>query len=47
MKLKDIDFISYKLFRHLKSVLDSQEELKDEDDNKTPEQYCKDIQNQF
>ena len=47
-----MDFISYKLLKLLKSIVSKNDAneadmLRDEDDSKTPEQYCQEIQKQF
>ena len=44
-KLKDIDFISYKLFKLHNTMCSSKSSYAelDTDEQKSPEQYCKDI----
>lgn len=46
-KLKDLDYISYKLFRELRALIDKTTLEKDEDDEKSPEEYCREVQAQF
>ena len=56
MKLKDIDYISYKLLKLLKRIKIEKEGFAklnqsliqpDEDEKQAPEKYCRDIQDQF